>query len=137
MRKIIPLCVIVMSAGLLSGCALKSNQNTNTAVPQSNNNSSGDTSADYTINQGEAVLFWGKGCPHCENVQKFIENNPQLAEKQKIRQIEVFEDLKGQKIFLEKVSECQLSQAGVPILYIDGKCYQGDVPTINELKTFL
>lgn len=121
-----------MVSGLsLAGCTKK-----DTGPGQSNGNTSSQPTApaDYVVNQGELVFFWGEGCPHCENVEKFLRENPGLEEKVKLKKIEVFKDLSGQKLFLEKVKECGLESAGVPVLYQGGKCVQGDQPIIEELK---
>ena len=113
---------IVLAAVLfLSGCAGNSNQE-------------GKQQDNYAIGSGDSVLFWGEGCPHCVNVEKFLSENKSLEEKLKLKKIEVFRDKKGQKVFLEKVKECNLSSAGVPVFYKDGKCSQGDTPIIEELK---
>ena len=129
--KIAVLVGVLLTSGLLlAGCG-KSNSGqptTQPTVPPSSN------PAGYTINQGDLVFFWGEGCPHCENVDKFLGQNPGLEEKIKLRKIEVFKDLSGQKTFLEKTDECGLASKGVPVLYKDGKCTQGDQPIIEELK---
>lgn len=90
--------------------------------------------ANNEIETGETVFFWGEGCSHCENVKKFFQDNNNLDQKLSIKQIEVFGDKAGQKLFMEKVQECKLNSPGVPVLYKDGKCIQGDAPIIEELK---
>lgn len=119
----------LVSVLIFAGC--NSNQNGNANPPQ---NSKQDAGKSYELSQGDLVLFWGEGCPHCENVEKFLQDNKGLEEKSKLKKIEVFKDLNGQKLFLEKAKECGLASAGVPTLYKDGKCVQGDVPIIEELK---
>lgn len=125
---------VLTSGLLLAGCGSNNpapNPNANTGAQPAN------TSGNYTINQGDLVFFWGEGCPHCENVEKFLQDNPGLEDKLKLKKIEVFKDLNGQKLFMEKIKECGLSTAGVPTLYQDGKCTQGDQPIIEELKKSL
>jgi len=85
------------------------------------------------ISDSDTVFFWGSGCPHCTNVEKFIEEN-NISQKINIKKIEVFQNPEAQKLFLEKVQECGLDTPGVPILYKDKKCFQGDAPIIEELK---
>ena len=129
-KIILSVGALLISGLLLAGCG-KSNSGqptTQPSVPPAN------SSADYTINQGELVFFWGQGCPHCENVEKFLQDNSGLEEKIKLKKIEVFNDPNGQKLFMEKVKECGLATAGVQVLYQDGKCTQGDQPIIEELK---
>ena len=122
MKKVTLGGIAIAAVFIFAGCAANSNQNNNTS--QSN----------YTIGSGDLVFFWGAGCSHCENVEKFLKENNGLEEKLKLKKIEVFSDKEGQKVFLEKIKECGLKTAGVPVLYKDGKCSQGDTPIIEELK---
>jgi glutaredoxin len=137
MKKLALLCLIIVSVITFSGCKYLNNGNSNDNPSQDvnkQNSNVGTSEEGYVINQEDTVLFWGEGCPHCVNVDKFLSDNSALEEKLKIKKIEVFSDLKGQKAFMDKVNECQLTQAGVPLLYTGGKCFQGDVPVIEELK---
>lgn len=139
MKKILFVSLIGFFALIMAGCDYLSNSK-NSNAPQDTAQQNDNTAAnatDYAIAEGDVVLFWGKGCPHCENIDKFLAENSGLTEKLNVKKIEVFEDLKGQKLFMEKVQECQLDQAGVPLLYKDGKCIQGDTPVIEELKKSL
>lgn len=137
MKKVAFFGVLVLSVITLAGCKYLGNSNNNNNNPQSSANENIDTEVEYAIREGEVALFWGDGCPHCVNVDKFLEENNSLIDKLHIKKIEVFNDLKGQKTFMEKVQECQLSTSGVPLLYKDGKCFQGDLPVIEELKKSL
>ncbi|MBM3256440.1 MAG: hypothetical protein FJZ04_03170 [Candidatus Moranbacteria bacterium] len=85
-------------------------------------------------NSGDTIFFWGEGCPHCENVENFFAENGNLDQKMNIKKIEVFGNQEAQKLFLEKIKECGLASSGVPVLYQDGKCVQGDKSIIDELK---
>ncbi len=82
----------------------------------------------------ETIFFWGQGCPHCENVEKFFQENGNLDQKLNIKKLEVFNDKNNQKFFGEKIKECNLNSSGVPVLYEKGRCFQGDTPIIDELK---
>lgn len=127
------LALVLFATGCSSNNPSKapSENNSNSAPASQETSNSNDV---YTLNQGDLVFFWGQGCPHCVNVDKFLADNQGLEEKLKLKKIEVFNDAQGQKLFLEKVKECNLSAAGVPVLYKDGKCTQGDQPIIDELK---
>jgi len=133
MKKIVFAGTLLTIALILAGCG-KNN-------PQSkpDNNAAGaipdqKSETNYIINNGELVFFWGAGCSHCENVEKFLKSNAGAEEKLKLKKIEVLSDTNGQKLFLKKVKECNLATAGVPVLYRNGKCTQGDTPIIEELK---
>ena len=131
---------------VLSGCSLgkttpnETKQNspaktnpTETGKPAASTNAPA-SETNYIINNGDIVLFWGDGCPHCANVEKFLADNKDLADKLKVRKFEVYNDKEAQKLFATKAKECGLSSLGVPTLYKNGKCSQGDVPIIEELK---
>jgi len=140
MKKILLAGTVLAASLVFAGCT-QNNQtpeqkkNSESAPNQQDVNQSSGSA--YTIGNGDLVFFWGAGCPHCENVEKFLSDSSGLEEKIKLKKIEVFNDVAGQKIFLEKVKECNLKTAGVPILYKDGKCTQGDAPIIEELKKSL
>ncbi len=140
MKRIVLAGIIIFSALTLAGCKYVNNGSNDGNPPQDAEKQKDDAAAgtaDYAIREGDVVLFWGKGCPHCENIDKFLAENGGLAEKLNVKKIEVFEDLKGQRVFLKKVLECQLDYSGVPMLYKDNKCLQGDTPVIEELKKSL
>lgn len=139
MKKILFASLIAFFALILAGCNYLNNSK-NSKTPQDTarqNDNTAVNAADYAIREGDVVLFWGKGCPHCENIDKFLAENSGLKEKLNVKKIEVFEDLKGQKLFLEKVQECKLDYSGVPLLYMNNQCFQGDTPVIEELKKSL
>jgi len=81
------------------------------------------------------ILFFGKGCPHCENVDKFIQEN-KAKEKVSFEELEVFLNKDNAKLMEEKAKECQLDakSLGVPFLWNSGKCFSGDVDIINFFK---
>lgn len=83
------------------------------------------------------VLFYGDGCPHCKNVDDFISQN-KIEDKIKITRLEVWNN-KSNADQLGKVAvSCNIDVSkgvGVPFLYDGkGKCYVGDVDTINFFK---
>lgn len=81
------------------------------------------------------ILFFGKGCSHCENVDKFIQEN-NIKEKVLFEELEVFLNKDNAKLMGEKAKECQLNDKnlGVPFLWNNGKCFSGDVDIINFFK---
>ena len=64
------------------------------------------------------VLYYGQDCPHCKNVEKFIEDN-KIADKVKFSQKEIQYNLNNSREFLAKAKECGINQneAGVPFVY--------------------
>lgn len=83
----------------------------------------------------DVILFYGIGCPHCKNVEDFLEQN-QVADKIQIDQKEVYGNRENAKIFQEKAAQCGLDKKnlGVPLLWVKGKCYSGDQEIIQYFK---
>lgn len=94
---------------------------------------------DYPDDQADLILYWGKGCPHCENVKKYIREN-NLDNKLKIAYREVYYDNGNQTKLEETVKLCpevDVTQGvGVPLAFDpkEKKCILGDEPTIEWLK---
>lgn len=88
----------------------------------------------------DLVLFWGDGCPHCKNVEDYISQN-KVNDKVKIAYKEVYYNKTNQSLLQETVKKCpeiDSSQGiGVPLAYSksDGKCFYGDTPIIDWLKS--
>jgi thioredoxin-related protein len=82
------------------------------------------------------ILFYGKECPHCKDVEKFIENN-NIKEKIKFEYLEIWHNKKNAEFFVKKAAEeCGYSkdQLGVPFLYARGKCFSGTPDIVNFFK---
>lgn len=84
------------------------------------------------------VLFYGKGCPHCNNVDKFIEEN-KIKEKINISEIEVWYNRNNAELLNKVAKMCNLkiSSIGVPFAYDSNRCFVGEVDIIeffNKLK---
>ena len=64
------------------------------------------------------VLFYGQGCPHCADVEKFISDN-KIDEKLKITRMEVWYNQSNQLTLGEVVQKCGIDAktVGVPFLY--------------------
>lgn len=88
----------------------------------------------------DLIVYWGDGCPHCENVEKFISEN-QVGQKIRISQKEVYKDTNNQKELVEKVNQfCpdlgSNGGVGVPLAFDvqNNVCIQGDTHIIDFLK---
>ena len=94
---------------------------------------------DYPDAEADLILYWGKGCPHCENVKKYIRDN-NLDSKVKVAYREVYYDNGNQTKLEETVKLCpqvDISQGiGVPLAFDpkEQKCILGDQPAIDWLK---
>jgi len=82
----------------------------------------------------QVTLFWGVSCPYCHTVREKI-SEEKLNEKIDIVEIELQENKENISKFEEKIKECNINpqQAGIPLLFADGKCYQGVDPILEKL----
>lgn len=91
--------------------------------------------------KGEAVLgetnsgitiFYGKGCPHCSDLEDFMAKN-NLDEMVKSEKLEVWFNKENAKLLTAKAQECGIKadKVGVPFLYSEGKCLSG-TPDIEK-----
>lgn len=97
---------------------------------------SGDKTTDQNKENADVILFYGIGCPHCENVDKFIEENG-VREKIAFEKLEVFKNKENFEIMRKKAETCGLDQdsLGVPFLWNKGQCFSGDVDIIDQFKS--
>jgi len=81
---------------------------------------------DKVYAEGEVILFWGENCPYCHTVRDKLDEEG-LREKVKIKEVEIQKKVENQETFIEKAKECgiDLQRAGIPMLFSDGKCYEG------------
>ncbi|KKR49093.1 MAG: hypothetical protein UT86_C0001G0065 [Candidatus Magasanikbacteria bacterium GW2011_GWC2_40_17] len=107
---ILPLFVFVGA-----GCsALKQGQNNAVVEPQGN------------------ILFVGEGCPHCEKVEEFIDQN-KVKDKVSFVMLEVYKNKDNAALMAKKAGLCgiPLTGMGVPFLWDGSKCLVGDIDIIN------
>ncbi len=85
-----------------------------------------------TVPQTRIQLFYGKGCSHCKDVDKFLEEN-KIAEKVQFDNLEVWFNKENTNLLMEKASICGIDQSeiGVPFLFSEGKCLVG-APEIED-----
>lgn len=81
--------------------------------------------------------FWGEGCSHCANVEKFLEG---WSGKDKVAldKKEVFYNRANSQLMQQRAAYCNLDtrKIGVPFLFTpEGKCLVGDEPIIQYLKS--
>ena len=94
---------------------------------------------DYPDAEADLILYWGKGCPHCENVKTYIRDN-NLDSKIKIAYREVYYDNGNQSKLEETMKLCPevdtTQGIGVPMSFDpkEKKCILGDQPAIEWLK---
>lgn len=91
--------------------------------------------------EADVVLYWGIGCPHCENVKNYIKTN-NLDQKLKITYKETYYNKQNQKDLETSAKNCQLDTGGgigVPLALFkaSGQCLVGDQPIIDQLNAVL
>jgi nitrogen fixation/metabolism regulation signal transduction histidine kinase len=83
----------------------------------------------------EEILFYGDGCPHCANVENFINSNGVLGKTSLIEK-EVYNNKDNFNEFSEKAKLCGIDSNSlvVPFLWDGSQCILGDTPIIDYLK---
>jgi len=83
--------------------------------------------------------FWGEGCPHCANVDKFLETWDK-KDQVKIEKKEVYNDKGNAQYLAQRAAYCKMNSnsIAVPFLFTpDGKCITGDEPIITFFKNLV
>ena len=80
----------------------------------------------YNENKVNIYLFWGNGCPHCEEEQKFFkEIEAEYGKYFNLHKYEVWYDDRNEKI-LEEFANCMGDKvSGVPYTVIGNKTFSG------------
>ncbi len=83
----------------------------------------------------DIVLYYGDGCPHCANVEKYIQENG-IKDKVSFEEKEVYKNKDNAEQMAEDASYCgiDVESFGVPFLWADGKCLMGDEDIIDFFK---
>lgn len=83
----------------------------------------------------ETVYYYGKDCSHCQNVEKFLEEN-NIADKIKFSEKEVQYNKNNAEEFMRRAEACNIkdSNLGVPFVYSEGKCYAGEPEVTDFFK---
>jgi hypothetical protein len=85
----------------------------------------------------DLTFYWGNGCPHCENVKKYISDN-KIDQKLNINTLEVYYNKKNQQLLIEAISKCpnvtDKNNIVVPVAVSGEKCFVGDQPIIDLIK---
>ena len=102
----------------------------------------------YTL-PANLTYYWGDGCPHCKTVADFMSSwDPPIGsprgeageagKKIQIDKKEVWNNTANAKELKARYEYCKIPQSemGVPLLFTpEGKCYSGDTPIIDYLKS--
>lgn len=88
----------------------------------------------YDENKLNIYLFWGKGCPHCEEELKFLNRiAPKYYDKIHVYGFEVWNSEENQKIMNEFKDKLNISKdSGIPLTIIEDKYYIGYDESYND-----
>lgn len=88
----------------------------------------------YDENKLNIYLFWGKGCPHCEEEWKFLNRiAPKYYDKIHVYGFEVWNSKENQKIMNEFKDKLNiLKDSGIPLTIIEDKYYIGYDESYND-----
>jgi glutaredoxin len=106
-------------------------EETNNAVQET-----GEVLAENLEQVDSDIFFWGDGCPHCQDVKDWMEENS-LEEKVEVLSKEVYNNQDNYQEFTARAQSCGLDtqRIGVPFLYtIDGDCLMGSPDVIEYLS---
>lgn len=92
------------------------------------------TDVAYDENKLNIYLFWGKGCPHCEEEWKFLNRiAPKYYDKIHVYGFEVWNSEENQKIMNEFKDKLNISKnSGIPLTIIEDKYYIGYDESYND-----
>lgn len=100
--------------------------------PNTSNNNIDSSSADM-------VIYWGEGCPHCENIKKYVADN-KIDSKLKLSWKEVYKNQDNQAEMVQTAKKCPeidtTKGMGVPFGFStkDQKCFVGDQPITDWIS---
>lgn len=87
--------------------------------------------------QANMILFYSDSCPHCQNVEAYIEENG-VKNMIKFEEKEVSQNKTNAALMERKATDCGLDTTqglGVPFFFNGKECLMGDEPIINYFKT--
>jgi glutaredoxin len=91
----------------------------------------------YAKKSPEMVLFYSDSCPHCKNVEAYINEND-LKNKIKFAEKEVSNNQANAALLERKARQCSLDMTqgiGVPFFFDGKSCLIGDAPIIDYFQT--
>lgn len=82
----------------------------------------------------ETIFFYGDGCPHCKNVELYMDSN-NIKRGFDILEMEVYNSAENRAELLKAGKCCHIEemQLGVPLLWTGKKCLMGSEDIINYL----
>jgi hypothetical protein len=89
-----------------------------------------------TLQETDKILFYGDTCPHCKNVDEFMNANG-TRDKLSFKELEVYRNQVNARLLTATAKKCGFDTSagvGVPFFYDGEKCLIGDQDIINYFK---
>lgn len=96
---------------------------------------SGGTQAQGSGGETEQVrmfVFWGEGCPHCDEQKPFLRELEQRYPELEIREFEVFRTDAHHQLFIALSVAHGIEPGSVPTTFVGGGAWVGDGPQIRR-----
>jgi cytochrome c biogenesis protein CcdA/glutaredoxin len=77
-------------------------------------------------------VFWGEGCPHCDEQKPFLRELEQRYQDLEIREFEVFRTNAHHQLFIALALTHGIEPGSVPAVFVGGRAYVGDGPQIRR-----
>jgi cytochrome c biogenesis protein CcdA len=77
-------------------------------------------------------LFWGEGCPHCEEQLPFVAELERRHPALSVHRYEVWRDRSHRRLFQEMALAHGMRSGSVPMLFVGGRAWIGDSPAIRR-----
>ena len=77
-------------------------------------------------------VFWGEGCPHCDEQKPFLRELEQRYSDLEIREFEVFRTNVHHQLFIALALAHEIEPGSVPTVFVGGRAYVGDGPQIRR-----
>lgn len=97
---------------------------------------SSSTKGPQAISDGKVILYYSDTCPHCKNVEAFINEN-KVMEKYPIlerKEAQINQGNLNEMMVKAKICGIPQNQLGFPLLWTGSDCLTGDVSIIDYLK---
>lgn len=88
----------------------------------------------HAESEGKIIIYVATGCPHCANVERYVEKN-ELSEKIEFRDIALNTEYEKSmfEMFAKFGIEKNDPRVGWPVMEYNGEIVSGDIPIINVL----
>ena len=96
---------------------------------------SSGSGADTLVSGTDDVLYFGAECPHCKDVEKFLQENA-VRDMVRFSEKEVWHNKRNAAEMEKRAQACALDvqKIGVPFLWMGGKCFVGYPDVVKAFR---